>query len=152
MRAWEYSISDDDCFFSNFATKTQTAEVKHQKLDHLINRIQIITNKNKPIPHECLDAISNQLAKESPNNRQSLALLHICRNILKNRIYLEAISTIFMKLQRNEKRDFRKEHFVLVMQLNQANGDINGAEETLKEMQKAKIQIKPYAQIFQVFC
>lgn len=69
------------------------------------------------MPYGCLDAISDRLAKENADHRQSLALVQICRNIFENRNHREIISSIYIHLKNNEKRQFKKEHFVLVMQL-----------------------------------
>lgn len=101
------------------------------------------TAENKPILSEHLDAISDQLDIENANANQSLILLQSCRDVIENENQRDRVLSIWIKLKSAKKHSFTKAHFVCGMQFYQIIGDVNGAEETLKEMQEARIKRPP---------
>lgn len=99
--------------------------------------------ENKPTLSEHLDAISNQLDIENANSNQSLILLQSFRDLIENENQRDRILSILIKLKLNKKCSFNKAHFVCAIQCYQIIGDVDGAEETLKEMRTARIKIPP---------
>lgn len=112
-------------------------------MTYLINRLKTLTAENKPIFYKHLDAISDRLDIENPNANELLNLFQSCRDLVENENHRGKILSIWMKLKSNKKITLTKAHFMCSMQFYQISGDVDGAEATWKEMQKARIKQPP---------